>query len=312
VLAAAFALILGALPEVWAETRGLPDEGGTACTAEALAAALQAQRPGLVVRAWHPETESVKPPEGAVRVRLTQRGESLVLELNGTGNSIVRTMSAAEGCERNVATAALIVDGALDELQISAKAPSVESLAPPVPLRKRIAAGVALGAGTEQGLFGFVPTFDVEGAFRYRSLILTLDADVGLSSTTGFSSKSPPESPPQGNLSASQLAFDLGAGWSPRLGPGRLVAQAVFGVGLTFASVANTSGVFQQQPATAKEPFGALRLGYALDLPQGFFLEARVDGRATPRDGFQVVGADTVTTPILTLHAFGFAGFHFL
>jgi hypothetical protein len=322
-MAAAFALVLGSSPEVWVETRGLPDAGG-ACSSDALAAALRAQRPGVVVHAWHAETDAIQPSERALRVRLTQREDTVVLELNGAGTPIVRTMSATEGCERNVATAALIVDGALDELRISAKAPSVESLAPPVPLRRLISASVAIGAGTEQGLFGLVPAFDVEAAFRYRSFLLTLDADVGLSSSTGFSVTMPETG--SGTFSASQFALDLGAGVAPRLGPGRLVAQAVFGLGLTFASANPASGssptaIFQTQTETSKEPFGALRLGYQLDLPLGLFLEAHAEERAAPRDGFQVVGAknlsastphDTVMSPILTFRTFGFVGVHFL
>ena len=107
------------------------------------------------------------------------------------------------------------------------------------------------------------------------------------------------------------------------------VAQAVFGLGLTFASANPAStlspAVFQTQTDTSKEPFGALRLGYRLDLPLGLFLSARVEGRATPQDGFVVVGTNLpgncgtiqapvacVTSPVWTLRTFGFVGVHFL
>src|ERR1700691_1643198 len=90
VMAAAFALVLGSSPEVWVETRGLPDAGG-ACSSDALATAPRAQRPGVVVHAWPPETDATAPPERALRLRLTQREDTVVLELTGAGTPIVRT-----------------------------------------------------------------------------------------------------------------------------------------------------------------------------------------------------------------------------
>jgi hypothetical protein len=317
---AVFALILGATPEVWAETQGLPETEGTACSADALAAALRAQRPSIAVHVWHPETSAIRPPDGAIRVRLTEREGAVVLEVNGAGSSVVRTMPAAEGCERNVATAALIVDGALDELRGSAEVPRVDSLAPPIPLSKQVHLSALVGAGVEQSLFGFVPAFDVEGAFRYRSLQLTFDVDFGLAAQTGFSLTAPENG--SGTFSATPLAGDFGAGFSPRLGPGRFLADGVFGLAFTFGAVSSSSGVFQRQPETTKEPFGALRLGYALDLPWGLFMEARAEERATAQASFQVVGSSfdagssasgksAALTPVWTFRAFGFLGYHF-
>jgi hypothetical protein len=315
VVAVWFALVLGAVPEVWAETQGIGDEAA-ACDVDALATALRVDRPGLVVRAMHPDVAGPAPPAGALRVRLTRRDGTTLVEIEGAGKTIVRTLPAADGCERNIATAALIVDGALDDLAVSRAAPRVDSLAPPVPLRKQIHFSGLAGAGVERGVFRVVPAFDVEGAVRYRSLALTLDVDVGLGSSTDFS-VTPPEAG-NGTFSAATVAVDLGVGFSPRLGPGRLAASVAFGFELAVASVRSTS-VFQQQGQTSEEPFGALRLGYELDLPWGLFVEVRGEARASPRAAFQVVGASfvdegggsIVMTPIWTFGAFGFVGYHF-
>jgi hypothetical protein len=317
VLAAPLALILGALPEVWAETEGLHDSAGAACGPEALASALKTQRPGLVVHTGHAQTEAPRTPGGSIRVRLTEQGGKATLEVTGVGTSIVRTISEADDCERNIATAALIVDGALDELRISEAAPNVDSLAPPVSFRKQIQVSALVGAGTEQGVFGWVPALGVAVSGRFRLYELTLGTDLGLPSSTGFSI-TPPEAG-SGTVSTLTFGVDLAAGVAPRLGPGRLIGDGVVGLGFTFASVQAT-GVFQRQAQTSTEPFGGLRLGYILDLAHGFFFEVRTEERASRRGSFQVIGASfpvagglsTVTTPIWTFRALGFAGYHFL
>jgi hypothetical protein len=316
VLAAPLALILGAIPEVWAETEGPMGSEAGACSAEALATALHAQRPLLAVHAFHPEIDPERPPAGAIRVRLTDRGGSAVLEILAPGSSIVRSLSAAGDCERNVAMAALIIDGALDELRVSEGTPKVDSLAPPIPFGKQLHLSTYVGAGAQQGVFGFVPAFAVVAAGRFRFLEVTLDVDLGLPSTTAFS-LTPPEAG-KGTLSATTLTVDLGAGVAPRLGPGRLTCDAVFGVGLAFAQV-NSGSVFQQQTETSTKPLVGLRLGYVVDLPRGVFLMARGEEHVSPATGFQVVGSSfpltgnsTVMTPVWTFQALGFVGYHFL
>jgi len=317
------ALALGAA-DVWVASEGFPDEGETsaACTSEAFAAALRAERPGTQVRAWHAGDPLDAPPEGAVRARLAKRGDDVTLVVDGTGKPVARTLPAAEGCERNVATAARIVDGALDELRLSQAAPHVDSLAPPVPWRKQVHVAASAGAGLEQGMFHVVPAFDVAAAVRYRFFELTLDVDVGLASHTSFK-VSPPESG-SGALGATTVGVEVGAGVAPRLGPGRVLADVAFGVAVTAVTVVSKSSataVFQEQSATAEEPFGAVRAGYSLDLPLGIFVAARAEGRLTRQASFQVAGDPgqtpqnggpvVETTQPFSFQALGMVGYNF-
>lgn len=309
-------LIVGVVPEIWVATRGLDE---VACNADALAAALRIQRPGVAVHVWQPEEGTGQPPQGATRVQLALRDGALLLEVTGAGRPIARALPATEGCERNIETAALIVDGALDDLRGSEARLSVDSLAPPVPFRKQLHLAGSVGVGVEQGMFSLVPVFDVAGIARYRAFELTLDADLGLASSTGFSLTSPETG--AGTLSATTLAVELGAGVAPRLGPGRLCADVAFGLSLTFVSTSSalTSALFQRQPGTATEPFGALRLGYAVDLPWGLVLEARAEERLNHQASFQIVGANflaaggasVVLTQGSTLQALGLLGYRF-
>jgi hypothetical protein len=230
----------------------------------------------------------------------------------------VRTLPATDDCERDLQTAALIVDGALDELGLSPQAPTVD-LAPPVPFRKQLHVAASLGAGTEQGAFGFVPAFDVEAAVRYRFVEATLDLDLGLPSSTGFSLQSPESG--GGSLSATTVAGEIGLGLAPRLGPGRLSVDAVVGLQVAFVASGpgGEGGVFQRTPQTSEEPFGGLRLGYSLDLPWGFFVEARAEERAARRASFGITGASfpasggasTVSMPLFSFQGIGMLGFHF-
>jgi hypothetical protein len=313
-------LTLGTAGEVWVSTQGLEPSPGaetSTCSSEAFALALRAQRPGIVVHAWNPENAPAPPPDDAVQARLARQNGVVTLDVRGPGVAFSRTLPATDPCERNVATSALIVDGALDVLRVPTSAPRVGSLAPPVPFFKQLHLSAALGAGIEQGVFGFVPAFAVEGAVRYRYLEVTLDADIGLASQTTFTIL-PPEATRSGTLSAVRGSGELGVGIAPRLGPGRLGASLAFGLSFTQASASST-GIFQQQPQTATEPFGALRLGYALDLPRGLFVAVRAEERVTRAATFGVEGAefpapfgqDGVTTPVWTFQCLAFVGYHF-
>jgi hypothetical protein len=319
-LVLALAQILGPGGEVWVAAEGLAPSPGVnprACAAPAFAVALRAQRPGVVVHEWQPESAAPGPPEGAVRARLVQRDGVVTLEVRGAGISLARTLPATDPCVRNVATSALILDGALDVLRAPTKAPTVDSLAPPVPFAKQLHVSAVVGAGTEQGMFGFVPAFALGGAARYRYVELTLDAGVGLTSQTTFTIQ-PPEATRSGTFAVIEGSAELGVDLTPRLGPGRLAAGVGAGVSFIHASASST-GIFQQEPETATQPFAALRLGYALDLPRGLFLAVRAEERARPPATFAVDGAafapplgqDTVTTPVWTFLALALLGYHF-
>jgi hypothetical protein len=311
-------LALAAAQQVWVSvaTGGLSDS--PACSADTFTAALRAQRPSVAVHPWSLSGAADAPPPGALRVQLAQRDGAVVLEVDGAGRSITRTLPATDDCERDLQTAALIVDGALDELGVSPEAPTVD-LAPPVPFSKQLHVSAAAGAGGEQGFFRFVPAFDVQGAVRYRFVEVTLDVDLGLGSDTEFGLELPETG--SGTLSATTLAGEVGVGLAPRLGPGRLFLDVVAGLQLTF--VAETplqpNSVFQRNPQTSEEPFGGVRLGYSLDLPWGFFLQARAEERAAHQASFGVVGAafaansgsPAVVAPVFTFQGLGLLGYHF-
>jgi hypothetical protein len=310
-----FALALASTPEVWTLMQGYADSEGGACDADALAAALRAQRPNLVVHAWRPSGEGGTPSEGAMRVSLTRQEETSVLEVSAPRISFARTLPA-ESCGRTIATAALIVDEALDELLVSGESPPVDSLAPPVPFVKELRVSASAGAGAKQGAFGFVPDFALEAAASFRAFQLTLGVDLGLPSSTDFSLTSPESG--QGTLTETTAAAELAAGAIPRLGPGWIVADAVLGLGVTVGTT-SSAAVFQRRSTPSSLPFGGVRLGYALDLPRGLFVQVRAEERVGPQAGLQVVGASfpasggqsVVTSPVWSFQTLGLLGYHF-
>jgi hypothetical protein len=314
------ALTLGAAGEVWVATEGLVPAAGApreGCTSEAFASALRAQRPGIVVHPWHAESPDERPPEGAVQAKLAQQNGVVTLVVGGSGIALVRTLPASDPCARDVVTSALIVDGALDVLRVPTKTPRVDSLAPPVPFLKQLHVSAEAGAGITQGIFGVVPAFGLGGAVRYHYLELTLDVDIGLPSQTTFTIL-PPEATRSGTFSTIAGSSELGVGIAPRLGPGHLAAGVGFGLSFTSASASST-GLFQQKTENAIEPFGALKLGYALDLPRGLFVAVRAEERIHRTATFAIDGAEfaapfgqgSVTTPLWTFQALAFLGIHF-
>jgi len=287
VTAPLFALVLAGVAPVWVATRGFDGPG---CNAEAFAAALHAQRPGTPVHPWHPEAGE-HPPDGVLSAELLREGGGAVtLKVTGLGRAIARSLPAADICERNVATAALIVDGALDDLETGKKAPTVDSLAPPLPFLQQLHLSVEAGGGVMQGVFALVPAFAVGGSVRYRYWELTLDGSFGLASQEAFSVVAPEQQ--GGTLAAHAFAAELGTGFTPRLGPGRFAADLVLGLSFTSASPSATSstpgeiqtGLFQQTTPIATEPFGALRItrSPSRHLPRGPRGRATLPARQLP------------------------------
>jgi hypothetical protein len=303
-------LALVAAPELWVATQGLDGDG---CDAGALAAAIHTQRPGVAVHPWQRDGSEARPPDGAMRVVLSAGDGVTHLDVTGGVNPIARSLPAADGCKRNVEIAALIVDGALDDLRVSGSAPPVDSLAPPVPFRKRSGLAAAFGGGVEQGPVNVVASLDVQGAARYRFLELTLDADLALPSSTPSVSLAPEMG--NSSLSLTSLTFEVGFGFAPRLGPGRASADLLLGASLAFASSSASPGdVFQRTNRTSSELFGGLRLGYVFDLPHGLFVGARVEERLAPvQASFEVYGTQSpVSTRVWTLQGLGLVGYRFL
>lgn len=308
------ALTLGVAPELWVTTRGFDTP---ACDATAFAAAIHTQRPTETVHPWQPEAHVETPPKGAIVVTLVARDGVAVLEVTGGAAPIVRTLAEAVDCKRDVEIAALIVDGALDDLRVSQAAPKVDSLAAPVPFRSLVQAGVAFGAGVEQSPSGWVASLDIEGVARYRFYELTLDVDLGLPSSTSFAIANPETG--TGSLSVTSLSAELGIGVAPRLGPGRASLDALLGVSVAFATASDSSSskaVFQNASETAVDFFTGLRAGYVLELPRGFILGARAEERLAPRQAaFGVVGTNpstfSVNTRAWTLQTLGLVGYRF-
>lgn len=306
---ALFALTLGTAAELWAGTKGFDQ---AACDSAALASAIRAQRPSAAVHPWDPDARDASPGGRAIRVRVVRERGVTHLDVTGAGAAMSRVLPPVDDCKRDVEIAALIVDNALDELRVS-EAPEVGSLAAPVPLRSRLEVGAAVGGGVEQGPFGVVAAVDVGAVARYRFVELTLDADVGLPSSSGEL----PNAPEQGfsTVSATSLALELGIGLAPRLGPGRASVDAVLGLSLAFASASPVQQAVLFRPAsqTVSEGFGGLRLGYVLDLPHSFFVGARVEERFAPaQTDFGVAGDSSIATRTWTFNGLFLLGYRFL
>jgi hypothetical protein len=262
------------------------------------------------VHPWDPDARDAV--GGAIRVRLVRDGGATHLDVTGRGASISRVLPPVDDCKRDVEIAALILDNALDELRVS-EAPDVGSLAAPVPFRSRAFVGAAFGGGLEQGPFGLVAALDVSGVARYRFVELTLDADLGLPSSSELANR--PEAGSD-SVSATSLGLELGIGLAPRVGPGRASVDAVLGLSLTFPSAsAATSDAVLYRPATqtVSEGFGGLRLGYVLDLPRSLYVGARVEERFAPaQTAFGVPGDASLATRTWTLQALVLLGYRFL
>jgi hypothetical protein len=306
------ALTLGAGPELWVETVGFD---APACDSAALASAIRAQRPGALVHVSSAgqRIEGIEHAQAdAILVRLAARGGDALLEVTGAGRAITRTLPAAAGCERSVAIAALIVDGALDDLGATDRAPPVVGLTAPTPAREGVEVGAALGAGIEQGPLGFVAALDAEALSRYRAYELTLDVGLGLPASTPLTVTSPEAG--NGTLTLTSLAAELGVGVAPRFGPGRPTVDLLLGASVFFGSATVSPSVFQRASQTSVEFFGGLRIGYAIDLPAGFFLSARGEERFAPAQAtFEVVGANpSVATRTWSFQALGLLGYRFL
>jgi hypothetical protein len=309
VTGALFALTLGTAAELWAGTKGFDQ---AACDSAALASAIRAQRPSAAVHPWDPDARDASPGGRAIRVRVVRGGGATHLDVTGAGAAISRVLPPVDDCKRDVEIAALIVDNALDELRVS-EAPEVGSLAAPVPLRSRLEVGAAIGGGIEQGPFGVVAAVDVGAVARYRFVELTLDADVGLPSSSTL-----PNAPEAGSdsVAATSLGLELGIGLAPRIGPGRASVDALLGLSVTFATASAatpTAALFRPGSQTVSEGFGGLRLGYVLDLPHSFYVGARVEERFAPaQTDFGVAGDSREFTRTWTFDGLFLLGYRFL
>jgi hypothetical protein len=320
------ALTLATGGELWAGTSGFD---AVTCDSAALAKAIHTQRPATSVHPWR-AGDTGGPPAAGIVVRLTRGEGGTVLEVTGAGAPIHRVLPATDTCERTVEIAAQIVDAALDDLRVEA-APQVESVLPPVPFRQKVELGVMLGGGVAQGAGSFSGALGGGIVGRYRFFELTFDASGGFPTTMSVTT-SVPGATGSGTISVKQVALELGFGLAPRLGPGRGFVDIVGGVSLWFASFTSppppTSGnppFFQVTSSSAEEGFVGARLGYALDLPLGLFVAARVEERLAPtKTTFGAVantptlnssGATTptgLTTPSFAFSGLGFVGYRFL
>jgi hypothetical protein len=288
------AVTLAVAPELWIDTQGMD---ASECDSAALATAIRTHRPSVFVHPWSPDATVERPPGGAIRVELSRAGGPAHLEVIGPATRVTRALPPDTDCKRTIEVAALIVDGALDELAMSEAAPPVDSLAPPIPFLKRFELGLAVGAGAEQGPQAFTVGLDAEAFARYRFFELTLDVDVGLPQASAFNIL-PPETG-AGTLSISSVATELGLGLAPRFGRNRVSVDVLLGLSVTTASAsANTEdALFQRTSQTTTELYTGLRFGYFVDLPLGLFLATHVEERLAPGQASFVVENPGTTTP---------------
>src|ERR1700682_1356366 len=126
------------------------------CGPEAFAQALRVLRPDLSVGAGRASEQ-----DESVQVSVASDKGVIVLTVTGHDRVVARQLPGAIDCEAARQTAALIVDRAIEDLDIGRSSPTIEALAPPpgsIPLL------VSSGATVRQGIFGagVGPTIRVE------------------------------------------------------------------------------------------------------------------------------------------------------
>jgi hypothetical protein len=250
------------------------------CSADSFGRALRMMRPDVAI-GLGPAPDR----EGSVEVVVTARKGEILLAVSGHGRSINRTFPDPNDCESACQTAALIIDRALEDLQVSETTPTIETLAPPP---SPFALLAALGAGGTQGVFGAAATLNLALQLQWLDLALfTLSGDFLLPS-----GRTLPDG--LGTMQASGEILEFGAGVSPHLGPGRLNTTALFGI--TWTNLTSNTSLPENYGRTAAEPYVGLAVGYALGLPDHFFLSIQLEEQlALGRTEFVVEGESNVS-----------------
>jgi hypothetical protein len=265
---ALLAWILAASPgsvRLWLQAELSPE---SPCRLESLAAAIRAQRPDALISSG----ARSKPTD--LEVDLTENGGTLSLTVRGQGKPLSRPLpSPGADCVETLQTAALMIDRYLDELNEHPEDAPIEGLSTS---RATTAFTVSLGASVVQAPAGLTPGLVLEVDLRLGLLALALGGELSLPQHEAATAVT-------GTYDLSPAAAWLSAGVAPRLGPGRLLAQASLGLSLLWVTIGPTTPpTYQQQQANAADPFVGLRLGYVLDLPARFSLAVRYEERWVP------------------------------
>jgi hypothetical protein len=255
------------------------------CSADSFGKALRMVRPDVAI-GLGPAPDA----EGSVEVVVTARKGEIVVTFSGHGRSINRSFPDPNDCESACQTAALIIDRELEDLHLNETTPPIETLAPPP---SPFAVFAALGAGGTQGVFGAAAALNLAVQLQWLDLALfTLSGDFLLPSGTTL-----PDG--LGTLQASGEILELGAGVSPHLGPGRLNATGLFGI--TWTNVTSETSLAVNHGGSAAEPYVGLAVGYALGLPDHFFLSVQAEEQlALGRTEFVVEGESVPTASTRT------------
>jgi hypothetical protein len=271
VILLALLMTAGASTEAWVRTSGMT---GPACGDAALVHTVHQWRPQLSLH------EGTSADANALQVVLERGAGVYTLRLHGPELSMIRIFQDRGDCEVALRTAALIVDGALDQLGAPRTAPPID-LAPP--LRLEVAA--VIDASVLRGVLGTAGAGGVSLLFRLGLAEWAVDGELEPGVSAPGSGSLPSGTSAQWTWRASVGGgVEATGGVAPRVGPGTLSVDGGVGFSDATVSVTHITGVqlFQQRSATAVAPFLALRVSYSLDLPSGFFVTARVEGRWVP------------------------------
>jgi hypothetical protein len=268
-LAVLMALSLSVAPQIYV-TSSL-----AACPAESMASALHTMRPGLAVVAGGPE-----PIGRTVRVLVSGEGGLVSVRVDTGGRDTTREFANPDDCASTSQTVALIVDRALEDVNVGHALRTPTTFASPRPF----VLSVAAGGGLKQGVLGATGTVILEVDVRHGIGALGLTGELDLPTNSAIPGE-------MGSFHATGGTLELSAGISPILGPGRLTAAAT--IGLAWTSVAAVSGtLYQRHQSLATDPFVGARLGYGMPLPWQLFVVVRFEERLSlGRTAFALEGA---------------------
>jgi hypothetical protein len=296
----AAAVLLGATPvspSLWLE---LEVDPASPCNTDGVAAAIRGLRPDLVVKPGK-RTSGVD-----LQVLLVERNGSLTLMVLGPGKPLSRDLPpAGASCADASQTAALIVDRYLDEFYaVGAETQLASTSAGEAPSLR-----LQLGSSLVQMPTGLSPSISpglmLEVDVRLGLILLSLGGEANL---PGNSAAIPGE----GTYHLQPAAAWIAAGVAPKLGPGRFMFQASFGLDLMWVRI--ETSLHQETPANEADPYVGLVAAYCIDLPSHFSAGLRFEERFVPAPSvFAVEGVQgsTVTARRFTADLALLAGYTF-
>jgi hypothetical protein len=242
---------------------------GGSCHLETLTSAIHAQRPDVALVLGQP------PGTADLQATLTESATTLTLTMQGRGKPMRRELQlAGEDCGDALQTAALMIGRYLDEIAESSEEARIEGLSGSP--GSRVSLLLTLGGSVVRAPAGWTPGLILETDLSVGWLLFSLGGEINLAQTESDTSLT-------GTYRLLPVAAWLSAGVAPRLGPGRILAQASGGLSLMFVTIGPTTPpTFQQQRVTGVDPYLGLRVGYLLDLPWKFSLTLRYEERWVP------------------------------